>query len=228
MIKVGVSGASGRMGTAVCDAVTAADGMELTGRADPALDVGLDEILPEIDVLVEFSTPETVLSNARAALTAGIPTVVGATGFGLDDLKRAAEETGTNCFFAPNFALGAVLLMKLAAEVARYMPECEIIEFHHEGKVDRPSGTALRTRDLVESAGGVVHEPISSVRLPGLVAHQQVIFGDKGQTLSLKHDSLDRTSFMPGVLLAVEKVRDLPQVFTVGLETLIFDDDDSA
>lgn len=228
MIRVGVSGASGRMGSAVCDAVTNADGMTLAGKADPALGVGLGQILTDIDVLVEFSTPDTVLPNAAEALSAGVPTVVGATGFELEDLRKAAEDSGTNCFFAPNFALGAVLLMKLAAEVAGLMPECEIIEFHHEKKVDRPSGTALRTRDLIEAAGGHVHEPIGSVRLPGLVAHQEVIFGDTGQTLTLRHDSLDRTSFMPGVLLAVEKVAGLPEVFTVGLETLLFDEVDPA
>lgn len=224
MIRVGVSGASGRMGTAVCDAVEGADGMELAGRADPRLGTGLSEILPGIDVLVDFSTPDTVLPNARESLEAGVATVVGATGFDLDELREASETTGTNCFFAPNFALGAVLLMKLATEVAPHMPECEIIEYHHEAKVDRPSGTALRTRELIEAAGGDVHEPISSIRLPGLVAHQEVIFGGAGQTLSLRHDSLDRTSFMPGVLLAVERVRDLPQPFTVGLEALLFDD----
>jgi 4-hydroxy-tetrahydrodipicolinate reductase len=227
MIQVGVSGASGRMGTAVCDAVTDSDGMTLAGRADPSLDIQLGEIIPEIDVLVEFSTPDTVVPNAAEALSAGIPTVVGATGFEVEDLRQAAEESGTNCFFAPNFALGAVLLMKLATEVASHMPECEIIEFHHEGKLDRPSGTALRTRDLIEAAGGNVHEPIGSVRLPGLVAHQEVIFGGTGQTLTLRHDSLDRTSFMPGVLLAIEKVASLPEVFTVGLETLLFGNGES-
>ncbi len=224
MIRVGVSGAAGRMGTTVCEAVEAADGMELVGRADPQLDSTLTDILPELDVLVDFSTPDTVLPNAEEALGASVATVVGATGFDVQQLRDAAESSGTNCFYAPNFALGAVLLMRLASEVAGYMPDCEIIEYHHEAKVDRPSGTALRTRDLIEAAGGNVRDPISSIRLPGLVAHQEVIFGDTGQTLTLRHDSLDRTSFMPGVLLAIDRVRDLPDKFTVGLETLLFED----
>lgn len=224
MIRVGVSGAAGRMGTTVCEAVEGADGMELVGRADPQLDSSLSDILPGLDVLVDFSTPDTVLPNAEEALGAEIATVVGATGFDVEQLRNAAESSGTNCFYAPNFALGAVLLMRLATEAAIYMPDCEIIEYHHEGKIDRPSGTALRTRDLIEAAGGNVQDPISSIRLPGLVAHQEVIFGDTGQTLTLRHDSLDRTSFMPGVLLAIERVRDLPQKFTIGLETLLFGD----
>ena len=224
MIRVGVSGAAGRMGTTVCEAVEGAEGMELVGRADPRLNSTLTDILPQLDVLVDFSTPDTVLPNAVEALGANVATVVGATGFDVQQLRDAAESSGTNCFYAPNFALGAVLLMRLASEVASYMPDCEIIEYHHEAKVDRPSGTALRTRDLIEAAGGEVRDPISSIRLPGLVAHQEVIFGDTGQTLTLRHDSLDRTSFMPGVLLAIERVRDLPEKFTVGLETLLFED----
>jgi 4-hydroxy-tetrahydrodipicolinate reductase len=122
---------------------------------------------------------------------------------------------------APNFAIGAVLMMTLAREVAPHMPECEIVELHHDAKLDAPSGTAKRTAELISDAGGTVHEPIHSIRLPGLVAHQEVLFGGEGQTLSIRHDSIDRRSFMPGVLLAVRKVASLPDRFTVGLEQLL-------
>jgi 4-hydroxy-tetrahydrodipicolinate reductase len=124
-------------------------------------------------------------------------------------------------FVAPNFAIGAVLMMRFAAEASPHMPETEIIELHHDGKIDAPSGTAKRTAKLVAEAGGNVHEPIHSVRLPGLVAHQEVILGAEGQTLTLRHDSVDRRSFMPGVLLAVRRVAELPEPVTVGLEALL-------
>ena len=221
MIKVAVSGAAGRMGEAVCKAVEAAEDAELTGRADPALDTDLTEVLGGADVVVEFSTPETALGNVREALAAGVHAVVGTTGFDLDELRAAAEAGEANCFVAPNVAIGAVLMMKAAQEIAPHMPECEIVELHHDAKVDAPSGTAKRTAALISEAGGRVHEPIHSVRLPGLVAHQEVLFGGEGQTLSIRHDSIDRGSFMPGVLLAVRKVGGLPDRFTVGLEQLL-------
>lgn len=223
MIRVAVSGAAGRMGATVCAAVEAADGMELSGRADPALGAEVAEVLAGADVLVEFSTPATVLANSVAALKAGVHVVVGATGFDLEELRRAAEAApdGTRCFVAPNFAIGAVLLMTLSARVARHMPECEIVELHHDRKLDAPSGTAKRTEELIAAAGGDVHQPIHSVRLPGLVAHQEVIFGGPGQTLTIRHDSIDRESFMPGVVLAVRRVGELEEPFTVGLERLI-------
>jgi 4-hydroxy-tetrahydrodipicolinate reductase len=223
MIRVGVAGAAGRMGATVCGAVEEADGVELTGRADPALGTELDEILGEVDVVVEFTTPDTSLANSIACLEAGVHVVVGATGFDLDKLRDAAESSGTgaNCFVAPNFAIGAVLLMELAQKAARHMPECEIIELHHDRKLDAPSGTAKRTEELIAAAGGHVHQPIHSVRLPGLVAHQEVLFGGTGQTLSIRHDSIDRSSFMPGVVLAVRKVGQLEDRFTVGLEKLL-------
>ena len=136
------------------------------------------------------------------------------------DAEAAARDgKRARVFVAPNFAIGAVLMMQMARQVAAHMPECEIVELHHEGKLDAPSGTAKRTADLVREAGGHVHDPIHSVRLPGLVAHQEVIFGGEGQTLSIRHDSTDRRSFMPGVLLAVRRVADLPDPFTVGLRT---------
>jgi 4-hydroxy-tetrahydrodipicolinate reductase len=223
VIRVGVAGAAGRMGATVCTAVEEAEGLELTGRADPSLGTDLAAILPDCDVVVEFSTPDTSLSNSIACLEAGVHVVVGATGFDLDALKQAAErvDKGARCFVAPNFAIGAVLLMTLSQQVARYMPECEIIELHHPAKLDAPSGTARRTEELIAEAGGNVHQPIHSLRLPGLVAHQEVVFGGEGQTLSIRHDSIDRSSFMPGVVLAVREVGSLPDPFTVGLENLI-------
>jgi 4-hydroxy-tetrahydrodipicolinate reductase len=209
------------MGRTVCEAVEAAEGMELAAKVDPALGVDLAGVLGDVDVVVDFTTPDTALKNVRACLEAGVHAVVGTTGFDLDALHQAAEVAEANCFVAPNFAIGAVLLMEAAQTIARHMPECEIVELHHDRKLDAPSGTAKRTAELIADAGGNVHEPIHSVRLPGLVAHQEVIFGGEGQTLSLRHDSIDRVSFMPGVLLAVRKVGGLPDRFTVGLEKLL-------
>jgi 4-hydroxy-tetrahydrodipicolinate reductase len=226
MIRVVVSGAAGRMGETVCEAVDGADDLELAGRADPALDAPLSDLLDGADVVVDFTTPEAAPANVRACLDAGTHAVVGTTGFDLDDLRAAAEDArrdgGTaNVLVAPNFAIGAVLMMRFAAEAARHMPQCEIIELHHDRKLDAPSGTAKRTADLVREAGGNVHDPIHSVRLPGLVAHQEVLLGGQAQTLSIRHDSLDRTSFMPGVLLATRRVGELEQPFTVGLEAIL-------
>jgi 4-hydroxy-tetrahydrodipicolinate reductase len=221
MIRVAVSGAAGRMGQAVCETVEGAGDTELSAKADPALGVELADVLGETDVVVDFTTPDTALANAKACLDAGVHVVVGTTGFDLDLLRQAAEASTANCFVAPNFAIGAVLLMEVAQKIAPHMPECEIVELHHDKKLDAPSGTAKRTAELIAGAGGNVHQPIHSVRLPGLVAHQEVIFGGEGQTLSIRHDSIDRRSFMPGVLLAVQKVGDLPDRFTVGLEKLL-------
>jgi 4-hydroxy-tetrahydrodipicolinate reductase len=209
------------MGETVCGAVDAADDMELSGRADPALGVELGEVLGEAEVVVDFSTPDTALDNACACLEAGVHVVVGTTGFDLGALREATETSDANCFVAPNFAIGAVLLMEVSQTIARHMPECEIVELHHDRKLDAPSGTAKRTAELIGAAGGNVHEPIHSVRLPGLVAHQEAIFGGEGQTLAVRHDSIDRSSFMPGVLLAVRRVGGLPDRFTVGLEKLL-------
>jgi 4-hydroxy-tetrahydrodipicolinate reductase len=209
------------MGKTVCEAVEGAEGMELAAKADPALGVELADVLGQADVVVDFSTPDTALENARACLAAAVHVVVGTTGFDLDALREAAESNDANCFVAPNFAIGAVLMMEAAQLVAKHMPECEIVELHHDGKLDAPSGTAKRTAELIDAAGGNVHQPIHSVRLPGLVAHQEAIFGGEGQTLSLRHDSIDRVCFMPGVLLAVRRVSELPERFTVGLEKLL-------
>jgi 4-hydroxy-tetrahydrodipicolinate reductase len=222
-IRVLVSGAAGRMGEAVCEAVEGAEDLKLAGRADPALGNSVSDLLDGADVMVDFTTPEAAPANVIEAVNAGVHAVVGSTGFDVEDLRVSVmgAEGGANCFLAPNFAIGAVLMMEASKLVAPHMPEAEIVELHHEQKKDAPSGTAKRTAELIRAAGGNVHEPIHSVRLPGLVAHQEVVFGGQGQTLTIRHDSTDRTSFMPGVLLAVRKVPDLPERFVVGLENLL-------
>ncbi len=226
MIRVVVAGAAGRMGEAVCEAVEGADDLGLAGRADPALGASLVDQLEGADVAVDFTTPDAAPENVRACLDAGVHAVIGTTGFDLDEVRALAERArgdggGANVFCAPNFAIGAVLMMRFAREAAAHMPESEIVELHHDRKRDAPSGTARRTAELIREGGGNVHEPIHSVRLPGLVAHQEVILGGEGQTLTIRHDSIDRRSFMPGVLLAVRRVGELPDPFTVGLETLL-------
>ena len=218
MINVAVSGAAGRMGRTVCDAVEGADDMALVGRADPLLETALQDVLGDADVVVDFSEPGTALHNARECLEAGVHCVMGTTGADFSSLAGVGE---ANLFVAPNFAIGAVLMMEAAKLAARHMPECEIVELHHDRKLDAPSGTAARTAELIRDAGGNVHEPIHSVRLPGLVAHQEVVFGGEGQTLSIRHDSIARESFMPGVLLAIRKVGQLERSPTIGLEHLL-------
>jgi len=218
MINVAVSGAAGRMGQTVCDAVEGADDMALVGRADPLLDTALIDVLGDADVVVDFSTPDSARANARHCLEAGVHCVMGTTGADFSELERVGN---ANLLVAPNFAIGAVLMMELAQRVAEHMPECEIVELHHDRKRDAPSGTAARTAELIRAAGGNVHEPIHSVRLPGLVAHQEILFGGPGQTLSIRHDSIDRQSFMPGVLLAIRKVGSLERSPTIGLEHLL-------
>jgi 4-hydroxy-tetrahydrodipicolinate reductase len=218
VINVAVSGAAGRMGETVCRAVEGAEDMALVGRADPLLETGLADVLGDADVVVDFSTPDSALENARACLEAGVHCVMGTSGADFSSLEGVGEG---NLFVAPNFAIGAVLMMKFAVEAAAHMPECEIVELHHDGKLDAPSGTAKRTAELIAEAGGNVHEPIHSVRLPGLVAHQEVLFGGAGQTLTIRHDSVNRESFMPGVLLAVRKVGSLERSPVIGLESLL-------
>ena len=218
MINVAVSGAAGRMGQTVCQAVEGAEDMALVGRADPLLELGLPDVLGDADVVVDFSTPDGALTNARTCVEAGVHCVMGTTGADFSELEGVGEG---NLFVAPNFAIGAVLMMQLSQQLARHMPDCEIIELHHDGKIDAPSGTAARTAKLIREAGGDVHEPIHSVRLPGLVAHQEVLFGGLGQTLSIRHDSVARESFMPGVLLAVRRVGSLERSPVVGLEHLL-------
>jgi len=217
-LRVAVAGAAGRMGEAVCQAVEGAQDLALTGRADPALGTAVADVLGDADVLVDFTRPDTALANVRACLDAGVHAVVGTSGWDLEPIRaRTAEPDAPNVLFAPNFAIGAVLMMRFAAEASRHMARAEIVELHHDGKLDAPSGTAARTAELMD--GDV---PVHSVRLPGLVAHQEVILGDLGQTLTIRHDSLDRTSFMPGVLLAVRRVPTLPESPVVGLEHVLF------
>jgi 4-hydroxy-tetrahydrodipicolinate reductase len=217
MIRVAVAGAAGRMGRTVCEAVEGADDMALAGRADPVLETSVADVLGDADVLVDFTRPDTALANAVAALEAGVHAVIGTTGFDLDALRAAAAGARANAFVAPNFAIGAVLMMRFAAEASRHMERAEIIEYHHTAKLDAPSGTAARTAALMEG-----EVPIHSVRLPGLVADQDVIFGDVAQTLTIRHVTTDRTSFMPGVLLAVRRVSSLPERVVVGLERLLW------
>jgi 4-hydroxy-tetrahydrodipicolinate reductase len=213
VIRVAVAGAAGRMGATVCAAVEEAEDLELTGRADPQLDTAVADVLGDAEVLVDFTQPETVVANAREAVAAGVHAVIGTSGFDVDELR---DLEGANVFVAPNFAIGAVLMMKFAAEASQHMANAEIVELHHDRKLDAPSGTAKRTAELMEG-----DPPIHSVRLPGLVAHQEVILGDVGQTLTIRHDSIDRVSFMPGVLLAVRKVGSLTESPVVGLEHLL-------
>jgi 4-hydroxy-tetrahydrodipicolinate reductase len=221
VIRVAVAGAAGRMGQTVCAAVQAAQDMQLTGRADPALTTPLAEVLPNADVLVDFTVPSSAVANAREAVSAGVHVVIGTTGFDPRELDGLGGGRA-NIFVAPNFAIGAVLMMQFAIQAARHMAKAEIIELHHETKLDAPSGTAARTAALIADASGATEPPpIHSVRLPGLVAHQEVIFGDVGQTLTIRHDSTDRASFMPGVLLAVRRVGDLTESPVVGLERLL-------
>jgi 4-hydroxy-tetrahydrodipicolinate reductase len=194
------------------------------------------------DVVVDFTRPDAVMGNLREILGAGVSAVVGTTGFSeadLEELRRLCAESGAACFIAPNFAIGAVLMMQFATAAARFMPDVEIIEMHHNQKLDAPSGTAMKTAQMIAAArqgasvdktekvtlegargGDLEGIKVHSVRLPGFVASQAVIFGGQGQTLTIRHDTLDRTSFMPGVLLAVRKVGATSGV-TVGLETFL-------
>jgi len=184
----------------------------------PALEQAGHELvhLDAADAMIDFTSPEAVEANVRAALERGIPSVIGTTGFDHASVDAAARERGIACFHAPNFAVGAVLMMRFAREAAAQMPRAEIIELHNEAKKDAPSGTAKATAALL---GG---EPtIHSVRLPGLVAHQEVLFGGDGQLLTIRHDTFSREAFVPGVLLALERLDGLPPGLTVGLDALL-------
>ncbi len=259
VIRVLVCGAGGRMGSETVRAISAEHDMEVAAAVDPALagrsvpdasgdDVAVDADLAATieatspDVMVDFTRPDTVADNLRVALAAGIDCVVGTTGLSMETLEALAADapSGTCLFVAPNFAVGAVLMMHFAGLAARHMPHAEIIELHHDRKLDAPSGTAIRTASLIaqgrtrtpispgkdteiaEGARGAVVEDVHvhSVRLPGLVAHQEVLFGGQGQTLSIRHDSTDRTSFMPGVVLAVREIGGLSGL-VVGLDRLM-------
>jgi 4-hydroxy-tetrahydrodipicolinate reductase len=215
------------MGRSVVAAVQAEGDMEVAASVDPALTPGEGHYpsLPPalaaggLDVVVDFTRPDAVFANARDALQAGVHAVVGTTGLSqgqVDELRALAEGGSANIVIAPNFAVGAVLMMRFAAEASRHMPRAEIVELHHDGKLDAPSGTALRTAALMEG-----EVPVHSVRLPGLVAHQEVLLGGHGETLTIRHDSLSRDSFMPGVIMAVRAVPDRPGL-TQGLEPILF------
>jgi 4-hydroxy-tetrahydrodipicolinate reductase len=184
----------------------------------PALERAGHELveLGEAEAMVDFTAPDAVEANVRAALEAGVPCVVGTSGWDSSPLGAEAAERGLALLVAPNFALGAVVMMRLAAEAARYLPRMEIVELHNEEKKDAPSGTARATAKLL---GGEV--PVHSVRLPGLVAHQEVLFGGEGQLLTIRHDAFSREAYVPGVLLALDKLETLPPGLTVGLEALL-------
>jgi 4-hydroxy-tetrahydrodipicolinate reductase len=200
-VKIALNGRGGKVGSVLAPALEGA-GYELV-------------TLDEADAMVDFTTAEAVVANVRAALDRGMPCVVGTTGWEPSGLPELAEERGVPLFFAPNFALGAVLMMRFAAQAARYLPRAEIVELHGEAKKDAPSGTARATAGLL---GGV---PIHSVRLPGLVAHQEVLFGGDGQLLTIRHDAYSREAYVPGVLLALERLPSLPPGLTVGLEEIL-------
>lgn len=201
-MKLVLNGRGGKVGRVLAPALEAA-GHELVD-ADAA------------DAMVDFTVPDAVEANVSAALELGLPCVIGTTGFDHARVDAAARERGVACFHAPNFALGAVLMMRFAKEAAALMPRAEIIELHNEAKKDAPSGTAKATAELLDG-----EIPIHSVRLPGLVAHQEVLFGGEGQVLTIRHDTLSREAFVPGVLLALERLPDLPPGLTVGLETFL-------
>ena len=238
--KVAVLGARGRMGAEVVRAVEAADDLVLAG----AYDSGDPLDLSGADVAVDFTHPDAVMGNLQACLDAGVHAVVGTTGFDADrlaDLRGRLEQApGVGVLVAPNFGIAAVLMMRFAAQAARFFESVEIVELHHPGKADAPSGTARRTAQLVaEARAGMPAMPdatstaldgargadvdgvrVHAVRLAGLVAHQEVLLGGAGETLTLRHDSYDRASFMPGVLLGVRQVAGRPGL-TVGLEALL-------
>lgn len=212
-MKIVLFGRDGKVG-AVLGPRLAEAGHSVTG-----VEVGEEPELRGFDAAVDFTTPAAVLGNARRALGAGIACVIGTTGMtdgGLAELDALARERGVPCLVVPNFAIGAVLMMRFAEEAARAMPHAEIVELHHETKLDAPSGTAKATAARM---GGNV--PIHSVRLPGLVAHQEVILGAPGQTLTIRHDTTSREAFVPGVLLALERLSSLPSGLTVGLDALL-------
>ena len=261
MIRVLVAGAAGRMGSEVVKAVNAADGMQLVAAVDPGVsgcfvpdehgahiecteDLAASIASSKPHVMVDFTRPDAVEANLRVALAAGVDCVVGTTGLGQETIEQLAAlvPEGTCLFVAPNFAVGAVLMMQFAEKTARFMPHAEVIELHHDQKLDAPSGTAIRTARMIAAARGetpagpgsetelngmqgargasVDGVAVHSVRLPGLVAHQEVVFGGQGQTLTIRHDSIDRTSFMPGVVLAIREVGERSGLI-VGLEHLM-------
>jgi 4-hydroxy-tetrahydrodipicolinate reductase len=200
-VKLVLNGRSGNVGSVLAPALETA-GHELVELGDA-------------EAMVDFTAPEAVEGHVRAALEAGVPAVVGTTGWDPQAFDGLARERGLQLFYAPNFAIGAVLMMRLAGEAARFLPRAEVVELHAETKKDAPSGTAKATAERI--GGAEIH----SVRLPGLVAHQEVLFGGDGQLLTIRHDAFSREAYVPGVLLALEKLRSLPPGLTVGLEQLL-------
>ena len=235
--RVAVLGAAGRMGSVSCAAIEDDADLDLVARIGSA-DSLEDALDAGADVVLELTTPDSVFRNTAWLLERGVHVVVGASGLDAEDVRELGKRVGpANCIIVPNFSVGAVLMMRFAAEAAVHLPDVEIIEAHHPAKVDAPSGTALRTAEMIAQARdgvpqvpgagwsparGQVHAdvPVHSVRLPGVVASQEVVFGGPAQTLRIRHDSIDRASFMPGVLLAVKAVADRPGL-TVGLEHLL-------
>jgi 4-hydroxy-tetrahydrodipicolinate reductase len=201
-VRVCLNGRGGKVGTAIAPALEAA-GHEL---------VELDRA----EAVVDFTTPEAAVPNIRAALAAGVPCVVGTTGWDTAEVDEAARAAGLPVFYAPNFAIGAVLMMRFAAEAGRYLGDVAIVELHAATKKDAPSGTAKATAALLPG-----EPPIHSIRLPGLVAHQEVLFGGQGELLTIRHDTTNRDAFAPGVLLALERLATLPPGVTVGLDALL-------
>jgi len=244
MIRVGVLGARGRMGSQVCSTVEAAADMELVARVDLGDSL---ELLKGADVVVDFTHPDAVMGNLMWCIDYGITAVVGTSGFDEDRLDEVvgllAEKPGSRALIVPNFSVGAVLMMRFAAQAAPFFESAEVIELHHAGKADAPSGTSSRTATMISdarSAAGVGPSPdatvtaaqgargtevggvhVHSVRLAGLVAHQEVLLGGHGEVLTIRHDSLDRASFMPGVLAAIRGASGLPHGLTVGLDGLL-------
>jgi 4-hydroxy-tetrahydrodipicolinate reductase len=205
-VKIALFGAGGKVGSVLEPALRAAGHEVVDAReAGPA----------GCDVAIDFTRPDAVIGNVERCLEAGVPVVIGTTAFDAAAVDARAREAGVACFFAPNFSPGAVLMMRLAEEAARTFPRAEIVELHNEAKRDAPSGTARMTAERMGT-----DPAIHSVRLPGLVAHQEVIFGGPGETLTIRHDTTSREAFVPGVLLALEHVRDLPPGLTVGLDAL--------
>jgi len=209
-VKIALFGAEGKVGSAL------APRLEAAGHGIRGIELGDEPDVAGCDAAVDFTTPDAAPENVRAALEQGVSCVVGTTGWEPGELGALAAEKDLRLFVAPNFSIGAVLMMRFARDAAAHFPRAEIVELHNEAKKDAPSGTAKATADLI---GG---EPaIHSVRLPGLVAHQEVIFGGEGQLLTIRHDTTGRESFADGVLLALEKLSELPPGLTIGLETLI-------
>jgi 4-hydroxy-tetrahydrodipicolinate reductase len=209
-MNIAFFGAEGKVGRALVPA------LERAGHSVRGIEIGDDVDVAGLEACVDFTTPQAAPANVRAALEQGVSCVVGTTGWDAQSLDEVARERGLRLFVAPNFSIGAVLMMRFAAQAAAFLPRAEIIELHNEAKQDAPSGTAAATAKLIGN-DPVIH----SVRLPGLVAHQEVIFGGEGQLLTIRHDTTARESFADGVLLALEKLAELPPGLTVGLDALL-------